>query len=166
MELQDFIPFLSAVFGGVVVALLNFFFAKRRTEAEIKKIEAETRKINLETASLQSKVEDVASGQQQQQDTIQNIQTFLVRHFLSAPERKHLERLSTGEYWPFQKDDTTTFFLNELRNLRSMGLIEGYPNKGIRSLLREGGDINVHFRIRPEGKDYLTLLKAANENKE
>lgn len=157
------IPLLSALFGGVVVAFLNYLFNKRKTEAEIEKIKAETNKIRAETSRMDLSVESVKSGQQKQARTIKDIQTFLVRHLLTEDERGHLERLATRKYWPFRKDATTKFFLNELRNLRSMNLIEGQPNKGIRSLLKEGGDINAHFKIRPEGEEYLQLLSISNE---
>jgi hypothetical protein len=159
MEFKDVVPFMSAVFGGTLVALLNFTLGKKKTEAEIAKIQAETNKINTEAKSLQSKVENVESGQQLQKDVLHNIQNFLVKHFLTESERRHLEQLSTGVFWPFQQNETTPFFLNELRNLRSMGLIIGHKYKGTRSLEEEGGDINSHFMITPDGRDYLDFLK-------
>jgi hypothetical protein len=159
MELKDTVPLLSALVGGVVGAAMNSLLNKRKTAAEIKKITAETDKIVAETAILSTRMEGVQSGQRQQEDQLSNIQRFLVRHFLTEPERQHLERLATAQDWPFQRDDTTQFFLNELKNLRALGLIEGRPNKGTRTLLREGGNVNSHFKIRPEGKEYLGLLK-------
>ena len=166
MLTEAVVPLLSALFGGVVVALLNYLFNRRKTEAEIEKIRAETDKIHAETANMGLSVEGVKSGQQQQEHTIKEIQRFLVSHLLTEHERSHLERLATKEYWPFKKDATTSFFLKELRNLRSMDLIEGQLNKGIRSLQKEGGDINSHFKIRPEGKEYLKLLNKSNESEE
>ena len=157
------IPLLSALFGGVVVTFLNYLFNKRKSEAEIDKIKAETDKVHAETEKIELSVESVKTGQQKQANTIKDIQRFLVRHLLTEDERGHLERLATRKYWSFQKDGTTKFFLNELRNLRSMNLIEGQPNKGIRSLLKESGDINAHFKIRPEGEEYLQLLSMSNE---
>ena len=109
------VPLLSALFGGVVVALMNYVLNKRRTDAEIDKIKAETEKIRKETANMELSVEGVKSGQEQQENTIKEIQRFLVRHLLSEHERGHLARLATGQHWPFQKDDTTKFFVNELR---------------------------------------------------
>ena len=166
MLTEALVPLLSALFGGVVVALTNYVLNKKRTEAEIEKLKAETEKIRIETANIGLSVEGVKSGQEQQENTIKEIQTFLVRHLISEHERGHLERLATGRHWPFRKDDTTKFFVDELRNLRSMGLIEGQPQKGIRSLLRDGGDINTHFKIRPEGDEYLQLLEKSSEGEE
>lgn len=159
MVADIFVPLLSGLFGGVIVALLNYALNRRKTEAEITKLEAETEKIRKETASMGASVEGVKSDQEQQESTIKDIQRFLVRHLLSEHERAHLERLAADEPWPFQQDGTTQFFVNELRNLRSLGLIEGHPNKGIRSLLSEGGNIQTHFKIRPAGEEYLELLK-------
>lgn len=52
-----------------------------------------------------------------------------------------VDKLAEAAPWPFVQDDTTSFFLQELRRLRSLDLIAGRPNKGVRSLLREGGDV-------------------------
>jgi hypothetical protein len=162
MFTEAIIPLLSATFGGVAVALLNYLFNKKRTEVEIERITAETDKIRVETRNMGSSVKSVKSEQEQQENAIREIQRFLVGHLISKHERGHLERFVTREYWPFKNDATTKFFVEELRNLRSMGLIMGQPNKGIRSLLKEGGDINSHFKIRHEGNEYLQLLSKSN----
>ena len=81
----------------------------------------------------------------------------MIRHFITDHERKHLIKLNDQDQWPLSKDETTKFFFEELRNLRSIGLIRGQPNKGIRSLDREEGDINQHFEITEEGKNYLKI---------
>ena len=48
-------------------------------------------------------------------------------------------------------------FLNELRRLRSLGLIESAPGKGVRMLEREGGDVGDYFTVTPRGQEYLRL---------
>ena len=51
----------------------------------------------------------------------------------SDAEARHLEKLSAHAPFPFVRDDTTSFFLGELRRLRSLKLIEGQDGKGVRS---------------------------------
>ena len=113
---------------------------------------------------MKTSVAVVESGQQEQKELIEKIQKFLVKQFLTKHQLEHLKRFAVAEYWPFQQDASTSFFIDELRNLRAIGLIEGYPNKGIRTLFREGGDINAHFKISSEGKEYLELLNKSEEN--
>lgn len=43
---------LSGLLSGIVVALLNYFLTRRKTQAEITKLEAETEKIRIETTKL------------------------------------------------------------------------------------------------------------------
>ena len=49
---QIFFALLPGLLGGVVVAFVNYFLSKRRTEAEIGKLEAETDKMRAETRKI------------------------------------------------------------------------------------------------------------------
>ncbi|MCP4337715.1 MAG: hypothetical protein GY799_02245 [Desulfobulbaceae bacterium] len=154
----------SAFFGGIAVAMINYFANRKKNEAEIKKLEAETEKLRSDTSQVSENVKNIEIVQDDQKDQIKDIQQFLVRHLLTDHERNHLQKLFEKSNWPFQKDETTKFFYVELRNLRSIGLIEGFPNKGIRSLEREGGDVNSHFKISDEGIKYLKIYQKSNES--
>jgi len=54
--LKVFAPVLSALLGGLVVAVANHLFARRKTTAEIKKLEAETERTRLETQKLLAEI--------------------------------------------------------------------------------------------------------------
>lgn len=82
---------------------------------------------------------------------------FLVSNFASPAEFKHLTKLASGEPFPVIKDGTYGFFKEELHRLRELQLIEGRPNKGLRSMDREGGDVKDHFKITDNGKELLRL---------
>lgn len=92
---------------------------------------------------------------------------FLIANFVTDAEARHLEKLRARTPFPFLRDDTTSFFLGELRRLRSLKLIEGQDGKGIRTLEVEGGDVGAHFRITRAGREYLRLREEAErENPE
>jgi hypothetical protein len=91
---------------------------------------------------------------------------FLLNYLVTDDELGHLKRFLSHTPWPFQRDSTTRFFEDELRRLRAMKLIAGRPNKGVRSLLEQGGDVKNHFEITPGGKDYLRLREQINSTSE
>lgn len=108
----------------------------------------------------------LASAQKEQEDDITKLQ-FLVSHFVTKHELKHLKALNSDDPFPFKKDDSSSFFEKELRRLRDFDLIDGKKNKGVRSLFKEQGDIKVHFYITELGKTYLSLReKVETKNKQ
>jgi hypothetical protein len=88
----------------------------------------------------------------------------LVANFLTEPEYRHLEGLASDKpYWA-HRDTTTAYFEMEMRRLRSLGFIQGFPDRGVRTLLKamddaQGEEIDVkeHFEITARGRDYLHL---------
>ena len=91
---------------------------------------------------------------------------FLVAHFLTEPECRHLEGLAAAVPYRARRDGTTSYFEIELRRLRALGFIQGHPDRGVRSLLNAiadagGNEINVndHFEITARGRDYLRLRR-------
>jgi hypothetical protein len=89
---------------------------------------------------------------------------FLLAHFLTGDECRHLEGLASDKPYPARRDGTTIYFEMEMRRLRALGFIEGRPGCGVRSLLKAladagGKEVNVkeHFVITPRGRDYLSL---------
>lgn len=89
---------------------------------------------------------------------------FLVSNFASPAEVAHLTKLASGAPFPVIKDGTYSYFRQELHRLRGLQLIEGQPDKGLRSMDSEGGDVKDHFRIRDEGKEFLLLLAETQED--
>lgn len=124
---------------------------------------AETDKIRAETSQISTNLVQVNDMQSIQKDQLKEIQRFLVSQLLTDHERNLLKMLNENTAWHFVKNHTTKYFFDELRNLRSLGLIEGHPNKGIRSLDREGSDVNSHFKITQEGIRYLKIFKNSSD---
>jgi hypothetical protein len=120
----------------------------------------------LESAELPGgwklKFRELKKQQQEQKHEIDSLK-FLVGHFVTEEELKHLSKLSSDNPFPFVNGPETSFFTTELRRLRSLGLISGHPNKGIRSLLKHGGDVKHHFYITDAGKQYLALRDIAED---
>lgn len=114
----------------------------------------------LESAELPGgwKVEfrELAAQQSKQQSDIDMLK-FLVGHFVSDHELNHLRRLNSDDMFVIQKDDSSSFFESEMRRLRALGLIAGYPGKGIRSLFKSDGNVKQHFHITENGRLYLQL---------
>lgn len=120
----------------------------------------------LESAELPGgwKVEfrELAEQQSQQQNEIETLQ-FLVSHFVSDYELGHLRRLASDEPFIIKKDGSSSFFESEMRRLRALGLIAGYPGKGIRSLFQGDGNVKQHFYITENGREYLQLRQQVDE---
>lgn len=103
---------------------------------------------------------ELKDEQKRQGQEIRMLQ-FLVDQFVTEDELAHLQKLDTGEPFPFQHGPATSFFEQELRRLRAFGLIAGKENKGIRTLFHEGGDVKNHFYITTKGREYLHLREQA-----
>lgn len=115
----------------------------------------------LESAELPGgwklRFREVESEQERQSREIESLR-FLVAHFLTEAEFTHLQKLAGNQPFHFQKSE---FFDAELRHLRALGLIEGLPGRGVRSMNNMGGDVKDHFRITRRGLDYLKLRREA-----
>jgi hypothetical protein len=83
---------------------------------------------------------------------------FLVSNFANPAEIMHLTKLASGQPFPVIKDGTFSYFKKELHRLRGLQLIEGQPDKGLRTMESEGGDVKDHFMITPKGKELLRHL--------
>jgi hypothetical protein len=85
---------------------------------------------------------------------------FLVASFISRFELEHLKKLEAKTDFTIDRDYYADDFRRDLRHMRSLGLIDNYPNKGIRALYVEPGQYkNIHdfFYITEAGKTYLKL---------
>jgi hypothetical protein len=96
-------------------------------------------------------------SEQQKQRADLEVLRFLISGFVTDAELIHLHKLSSQAPFPFVRGQETSYFLNELRRLRSLGLIESAPGKGVRMLERDGGDIGDYFTVTARGQEYLRL---------
>jgi hypothetical protein len=99
---------------------------------------------------------ELKNEQEKQKSDIDSLK-FLVGHFVTDAELRHLNKLASNHSFPFVSGPETSFFEKELRRLRSFGLIAGHPGKGVRSLMKHGGDVKDHFYITEVGRKYLEL---------
>jgi hypothetical protein len=104
----------------------------------------------------QVKVRELEEKQEKQQAEISTLK-FLVSHFVTDHEIRHLKSLASDAPFMFKKDSTAPFFERELRRLRALGLISNSPGKGVRSLFKKEGDVKEHFFITQQGREYLKL---------
>jgi hypothetical protein len=104
----------------------------------------------------------LAVQQSKQQSDIDTLK-FLVGHFVTDDELNHLRRLESGDPFIIKKDASSSFFESEMRRLRALGLIAGYPGKGIRSLFQSDGNVKQHFYITENGREYLKLRQQVDE---
>jgi len=65
MVTSDLLTFLSSllsgVIGGSIVAIVNYYLTRRKTEAEIEKLRAETAKARAETKVIEANVENLSA---------------------------------------------------------------------------------------------------------
>jgi hypothetical protein len=159
---------LSALFGGVIVALVNYYVNKRAVEAGIRRTEAETKKLDVERKLLEAKldreIEKVEVKQTEQGQDIKLLR-FFIANFIGKYELMHLQGLEKGRPYPF--DNVRREFEQELVHLRSSGLINHFEGKGIVAMQREGkGDLHDHFYITDLGREYLKLRRQVESEAE
>jgi hypothetical protein len=88
------------------------------------------------------------------------VHCFVLCSYLSDWEFKHLKKLAAGEPFLYRKRQR---FIDELRRLRSLKLIEHQqPDHRIGSM-KEQGDLREYFKITLQGIEYLQLRQAMEE---
>ncbi len=80
--------------------------------------------------NLSEKIDDQKIEQEKQKSEIETLR-FLISNFVTEAELGHLKALSIHEPFFYEK---APYFEIELRRLRSLGLIDNFSNKGIRSM--------------------------------
>jgi hypothetical protein len=98
--------------------------------------------------------------QTEQRAELDKIIQFLLENFVSKYEIIHLEKLASGDPFPFQWGET---FEAELRRLIGLGLIERLPGKDLHRMKREGGDAHNYLRITERGTNYLKYRQGLAE---
>ncbi|NID09531.1 hypothetical protein [Fibrivirga algicola] len=136
-------------FRNPLLKILEQFSESRIIKAKFGPVEIE-REIHI----LSSKVEEQKSEQERQKSEIETLK-FLITNFVTEAELTHLEKLSKNDPFLFDK---ASYFELELRRLRSFGLINNFPGKGIREMPQKG-NLKDYFAITERGKEYLELRK-------
>lgn len=107
------------------------------------------------------KFRELEAEQVRQKAEIESLR-FLISYFVTEFELAHLQKLESGQPFPYQKNES---FITELRRLRALAMITNYPNKGIRSMPQEG-DLRDYFKITDRGNTYLQLRQHWEGDKE
>jgi hypothetical protein len=106
-------------------------------------------------------ISDIESRQNQQAQEIKLLR-FFIANFIGQFALNHLKGLEMRRPYPF--DSVPWTFEAELVDLRSRGLINHFPNKGIVAMKKEGrGELNDHFYITDLGRQYLRLRQEVAE---
>jgi hypothetical protein len=102
-------------------------------------------------------------SEQQRQRADLDVLRFLVSGFVTDAELTHLQKLHSKAPFPFVRGPETSFFLEELRRLRGLGLIKNARGKGVRELDKHGGDLSDYFSVTSRGREYLRLRADVSE---
>jgi hypothetical protein len=113
---------------------------------------------SIEFKQLRKRQDEQAVEQGKQANEIRQLR-FLLENFANPAEFEHLSKLEQLSPFPYIRNENVPFFLRELRRLRDLRLIQGKPNKGIRSLESDGGDVKDHFEITDKGRELLQLRR-------
>lgn len=110
-------------------------------------------------------IDRIKDTQRRQQDELDALR-FLMRGYVNKGELSHLEKLNGSDAFPFECWEV---FLNELRHLRQLGLIDIVPagftdlpedkrtSADETDLPDKGDDLRTYFRITDWGKTYLNM---------
>jgi hypothetical protein len=101
---------------------------------------------------LEVKFREVERKQDEQRKKLDDALAFLARNFVTDDELVHLQKLAARTPFPFNK---CAPFEAELRRLLALGLIGRRPGKGMRSLFKDGDDVQHHLEITAQGTAYL-----------
>ena len=152
-SLSVLIPLLSALFGGVVVALVNHFLSKDVRKASLDKMRAETDKTIAEAEITKRKLQEVATDVQNVRSEVSDTQgkiNTLVKYSLAFYLFDHLSHLYHDQEYRYSKRPE---FERDLRFLRDHGYVEHF---GIRQL-QAGENLIGKVHLTPLGKLLVEL---------
>jgi hypothetical protein len=119
------------------------------------------RALGLLETRVVKQIEVVQAVQQEQQTKIDAL-TFVVTHFLPKFEYEHLEKLASGDPFPYSMHPG---FEREIRNLWALHFIE---KKDINRKIAEmphNGQLGEFFYVTDEGETYLRLRRESQERR-
>lgn len=109
---------------------------------------------------------DLEQQQQEQGEQIRQLR-FLIDNFLSEYQSECLRAMRDKHEFLFDKKSSVVEQTkDDIRRLFSAGLVARKPERGFRTLFDQGPDvqdINEHFYITEQGKEYLKFLKDKND---
>jgi hypothetical protein len=141
------IPLISALFGGVVVAILNYVLNRPVTKASLAKMVAETEKIRTETEIIRSKVSDA-------QEKVNTIVKYSLAFYLFD----HLSHLYYDNEYVYHKNPN---FERDLRFLRDHGYLEQFHIGPI----QDGENLIGKACLTPLGKLLVELREQGGKPK-
>lgn len=110
---------------------------------------------------------DLKQQQKEQGEQIQQLR-FLIDKFLSENQLKYLRAMRDGRESLFdRRSSVIEQSKDDIRRLFSAGLIARKPERGFRTLFDQGSDvqdINEHFYITDQGKEYLNFLQDRHDS--
>lgn len=169
MEGKDLLPLVSALLGGIVVALFNHLAGGGKRRAEIAKLEAEARKAGLEAEKLGRELAHLRAEQAGQGEAIAALDRFkdeILEHLaafsLSGHIYGHLQNIYFGRLLdePRIYDRVTDAVRRELRFLIDHGLVEQVDP----ATLKDGDDIARKVALTPAG-EWLVELREPLEGR-
>src|SRR5262249_24488203 len=107
------------------------------------------RSLGLANAKVTTQIQAVQQEQVRQRADFEAIVTFLLQNLVTEYELVHLQKLTAGQPFPFERSAT---FEAELRRLLALGLLTRLPGRGIRSLFNAGDDVRFHLAATERGK--------------
>ncbi len=143
---KDKLGIVEAVILILMLLILSGFIGR------LGKFAISDKGFELQLQEVQKEVQAQQIEQERQKSEIDSLK-FLISYFVTDAELKHLEGLAKNKSYPYEKAD---YFSAELRRLRSFGLIENFPQKGIRTLPIQG-DLSEYFFVTERGYTYLKL---------
>lgn len=109
---------------------------------------------------------DLKQQQQEQGEQIRQLR-FLIDNFLSEYQSECLRAMRDKRKFLFDKKSSVVEQTkDDIRHLFSAGLVARKPERGFRTLFDQGPDvqdINEHFYITEQGKEYLNFLRDKND---
>lgn len=137
---------VGALFGGVLVAIVNNLFGRGVSRATEVKLLAEAERAKAEADAVRSDLT-------KQEKTIERIR-FLVTHLISKHEYFFLAAIGNQTDYAF---DDNFRDKDHLRRLWDLGLIEKANNLPNIADLQKGSRLHEYFVITPPGQTYLSL---------
>lgn len=110
------------------------------------------------------KIRQVQERQDFQEREIAQLR-FLLTHFLTRYEVKHLRKLAGDDPFPFDHCTQGSRFWEELFRLRQHGMLQSKAGYRMSELPSSGPDLRAHLEITPAGRKYLEL-RGTDENDE
>lgn len=165
MESKEIIALISALFGGTIVALINYVLTKKRSAAEIDKIKAETKETLLKAEILEADVRSLRSAQQQQDGAIEELETFkkdmlekLLAFSMAGFIYGHLQTLyfAKRNQKPMIYDHIGQTVRREIQFLTDNGYIKHVSQDE----LRAETDLSQRLDLTPAGEWYVELREA------